>query len=322
MKGEKNGTFVISLDFELLWGVHDGKTKESFRENIVGARKAVEEMLELFDRYQIHATWGVVGMLMAQSREEILQYSPELRPQYENPKLSAYQYINQVGDCEDNDISHLAYSLIAKINTHRNQELASHTFSHYYCKAPGQNVEAFSADLAAAQAIARAKFGRELKSLILPRNHFVKDYLDAAYEQGFSVIRGNPPMYAYNTGTKIAKALRLLDTYFCVCGRKSYTLKDQANKKIINIQASSFFRKYNTSLSFLEKQKVAYIKREMTYAAKKGQIYHLWWHPHNVALHREQCMAQLEEIFQHYVYLKEKYGFESKTMYETSEENR
>ena len=316
----KNGIFVISLDFELLWGVHEYQTKESFYENVRGARKAIETMLKLFDRYHIHATWGVVGMLMAESRDELLRYLPEIKPQYEDVRLSAYQYIDQVGSSEDEDISHLAYSVVCKISEYRNQEIASHTFSHYNCKAAGQSIQEFSADLQAAQNIAKDKIGKEMRTLILPKNQFIEEYMDAVVEQGFTVVRGNPPMYAYNNSTIIARAMRLIDTYMCVCGRRSYPKENCSGNKLRNIQASAFFRKYNTRLAFLEKQKVAHIKREMTYAAKKGQVYHLWWHPHNVALHAEKCMAQLEEIFRNYEYLKREYGFESKNMYETAEE--
>lgn len=319
-KANAKGTLIISLDFELLWGVHDHETKVSFGEQVTGARKAIENVLKLFDKYQIHATWGIVGMMMAQSKEEMIQYSPSTKPQYENEKLSAYQYMDQVGEGEENDVFHYAYSLIKKIQNHSNQELASHTFSHYYCKAAGQNVQAFSEDLNAAQRIAKDKFGVELKSLILPQNQFVDEYMEAAYRLGFTVVRGNPNSFAYNTSSKLARIMRLLDTYIGVCGRKTFTLEAYDGNGIINIKASSFFRKYNEKLSFLEKYKVSHIKREMKYAAKKGQVYHLWWHPHNIGKNSEQCLAQLREIFAYYEQLQSKYGFESKTMYEAAEE--
>lgn len=314
----KNGTFVVSLDFELLWGVHDHETKESFREQIYGARKAVEEMLKLFDQYGIHATWGIVGMLMAENREEIFKFAPELKPQYENSALSAYNYMDDVLENEDKDIYHFAHSLISKIQNCPNQEIASHTFSHYYCKASGQNKETFEADLHAAQKIAKEKFHVELKSLILPRNQFVEEYAEAIHKAGFDVVRGNPPSKAYEGKKKLARGLRLVDTYIGICGRKTYALTSVSQEKPINIRASSFFRKYNTRLAILERLKVSHIKREMRYAAKKGQVYHLWWHPHNISKNQGKSLKQLREIFDYYNVLQSQYGFESKTMYETA----
>lgn len=320
MKGEKNGTFVISLDFELLWGVHDHETKETFREQILGARKAVEEMLKLFEQYQIHATWGIVGMLMAENKEEILKYSPALKPQYDKPALSSYAHMEDVGDNEESDVYHYAHSLVAKIRNCPNQEIASHTFSHYYCKASGQNIEEFLADLLAAKKIANEKFGIDLKSLILPRNQFVEEYAVAINKAEFDVVRGNPPSKAYEGKKKMARTLRLVDTYVGICGRKTYALTSVLPKKPINIRASSFFRKYNTRLAVLERLKVLHIKREMRYAAQKGQVYHLWWHPHNISKNQDKCLRQLCEIFDYYKILHTQYGFESKTMYETAED--
>lgn len=321
MKKAKNGhgTFIISLDFELLWGVRDHETKESFGQQAAGARRAVTEMLKLFDQHQIHATWGIVGMLMAKDKAQMLRYSPSVKPQYENQKLSAYQYMDQVGDGEESDHCHYAYSLVGEIAQHPHQEVASHTYSHYYCKAPGQNIQAFQEDLCAARKIAKENFGIELKSLILPQNQFVDAYMQAAYEAGFLVIRGNPESFAYNTSTKKARIMRFLDTYVGVCGRKTYHWESPYVNGMVNVKASSFFRKYNTKLSFLEKFKVSHIKREMKYAAKKGQIYHLWWHPHNVGTNMEQCFAQLEEILSYYNRLQLQYGFESKNMFEAAE---
>ena len=319
---KQNGTFVISLDFELLWGVHDHETKESFRQQILGARTAVDTMLKLFDRHQIHATWGIVGMLMAESKEELQSYFPTLKPQYEKAALSSYGYMDDVGADEQNDEFHYAHSLIKKIQEYPNQEIASHTFSHYYCKQPGQTKETFEADLYAAQRIAKEKFGVELKSLILPRNHFVGDYIESACKAGFCVVRGNPKSFAYNKSSMLARAFRFVDTYIGICGRKTYVMKADANIQAVNVKASTFFRKYNTRLAFFEKYKVAHIKREMKYAAKNGEVYHLWWHPHNVGENTALCMAQLGEIFAYYQTLQEKYGFDSKTMYEAAEEIR
>ena len=79
---EKKGYFVISLDFELFWGMFDKHTIESYGERIVGEKTAIPKMLALFSEYDIHATWATVGMLMARDRDELLSLLPpeHLRP--------------------------------------------------------------------------------------------------------------------------------------------------------------------------------------------------------------------------------------------------
>src|ERR1700686_2907278 len=46
------GAFVISLDFELHWGVRDHERPNGpYGPNLLGARKAIPRLLELFERY-------------------------------------------------------------------------------------------------------------------------------------------------------------------------------------------------------------------------------------------------------------------------------
>ena len=54
----------------------------------------------------------------------------------------------------------------------------------------------------------------------------------------------------------------------------------------------------------------------MIQAAANGEVYHLWWHPHNFGYFLEENMLFLEQILTHYSSLKEKYNFESKSMIE------
>ena len=320
MDDNKKGILIVSLDFELLWGVQDHETKESFNEQIQGARKSIYEVLSLFDEYSIHATWGTVGMLMAESKDEIYSYSPQLKPDYEKKSLSSYNYMDDIGNNEKEDEYHYAYSLISEIIKHKNQEIGSHTFSHYYCKEKGQTLDVFEADLNAAKTIAKKKFNIDIKSLIIPRNQFQSAYAEKASKVGFLSVRGNPNGFAYNSDRLCAKIVRFIDTYLNFSGKKSYKIEDCISDGIVNLKASVFFRKYNTKLEFLEPYKVACIKRQMKKAARRGEIFHLWWHPHNIGRNLDKCIEQLNEIFTYYEKLNCQYGFESKNMGEVAEE--
>ena len=67
------GALVISLDFELVWGVRGefGADGGDYRPNLLGARNAIPRLLDLFAEFEISATWATVGMLMAHTREEL-----------------------------------------------------------------------------------------------------------------------------------------------------------------------------------------------------------------------------------------------------------
>ena len=78
------GQFIISLDFELLWGVRDHADRNSYGRNVLGAREAVPQMLELFAHNGIQATWATVGFLFCETRDELIETS---RPKTYGPAM-------------------------------------------------------------------------------------------------------------------------------------------------------------------------------------------------------------------------------------------
>ncbi len=70
-----------------------------------------------------------------------------------------------------------------------------------------------------------------------------------------------------------------MDAYFKLSGENSYNLNEIAGKPPFNIRSSRFLRPYSRKLKFLETLRLQRIVSEMSYAAQKGLVYHLWWHP-------------------------------------------
>jgi len=200
-KRESNrpGALVVSLDFELRWGVHDLVPPDGgdYRANLLGVRAAVPALLDLFEACGIAATWATVGMLMADSREERERFRPAVTPAYADPRLDSYRIAT--GESEADDPLHFAGSLVGQIRAGPRQEIASHTFAHYYPLEPGHDLASFRADLESAVAIARAK-RIELRSLIFPRNQFNSDYAGVIAEAGFTVCRSNAAGWLHRKG--------------------------------------------------------------------------------------------------------------------------
>ena len=65
MNAVSQPTLIISLDFELFWGMQDVVSLEAYKDNILGVRKAIPMMLEMFRNKGIHATWAAVGYYSA-----------------------------------------------------------------------------------------------------------------------------------------------------------------------------------------------------------------------------------------------------------------
>ena len=90
----RKGYFVISLDYELMWGVRDSQTKESYGKNILGVKSAINEMLECFKCYNVNATFAIVGFLFHETKDEIFNNIPNVVPNYKNKKLSPYFFLS------------------------------------------------------------------------------------------------------------------------------------------------------------------------------------------------------------------------------------
>ena len=127
-----SGQFVISLDFELLWGMRDRADRRTYGENILGARVAIPRIMELFAKSDISATWAIVGFLFCKNRDELMDVSPTVdqRPRYHNPKLSNYNYFTELGWNETESPHYFAASIIEQIANTPKQEIGTHTFSH------------------------------------------------------------------------------------------------------------------------------------------------------------------------------------------------
>ena len=75
---DRPGALVISLDFELHWGVRDHVARgDALYQRLPEARHAVEDMLTLFGARHIRATWATVGFLFASNRRELEAHAAE-----------------------------------------------------------------------------------------------------------------------------------------------------------------------------------------------------------------------------------------------------
>jgi Polysaccharide deacetylase len=318
VSSKTTGAFVISLDFELHWGVRDQfPINGVYTANLEGARTAVPKMLRFFEQFDIAATWATVGFLFARSKEELLSFYPNVKPTYTDKKYDPY--LEPIGNGEEDDPLHYAPSLIEQIKNTPKQEIGTHTFSHYYCLEAGQTADAFRADLLSAIAIAKT-WNLDLRSIIFPRNQVNPQYVKILLESGITIYRDNEPNWFYSAGATDEHSLpkrggRMLDTYVPLT---THTLGEWQNIKqsngLYNIPSSRFLRPYSPKLASLESLRLHRICQGITRAAKEKKIYHLWWHPHNMGIHQDENLNFLKKILEHVAKCREQYELESLTM--------
>lgn len=326
MRGQPDlpGALVISLDFELHWGVrHRFGTDNPYSKNLLGARVVIPRLLELFQEFELAATWATVGFLFASSRQDLYRVSPDRRPRYTDVSLSPYG--EATGSDEIEDPLHFAPSLIEEIHRTPRQEIASHTFSHYFCTAEGQTSETFRADIEAAREIAEER-GIHLRSIVFPRNRRQPAYDDVLIENGISAYRGNPLSWTWRVdesgaGREAARrAGRLFDTYLNLSGFNttpwSHVLQPNG---LSDVRASLLLRPCSPHTRALESIRFHRIRRCIRFAARNREILHLWWHPHNFGLHIEQNLAFLKGVLAEFDRCRKQYGMRSFSMAEVDD---
>ena len=147
-----------------------------------------------------------------------------------------------------------------------------------------------------------------LRSFVFPKNQVNREYLDVLKQNSFSIYRGeSPSTFKWILGER---CFRLLDSYFKLSKGTVNSVQEVDGIKVIN--ADRFLRPYRFQV--LNRFMVKRVIDEMTFAARHGSVYHLWWHPHNFGKNLEENLSNLEQILEAYSELKEKYSMRSVCM--------
>jgi peptidoglycan/xylan/chitin deacetylase (PgdA/CDA1 family) len=319
---QKKSALVISLDFELMWGVFDKRGISDYGENVRGVHQVIPRMLDLFIKYDIHVTWAVVGLLFHNNFEELKGEVPRVIPSYDDNRFSAYSHFSEIKQ-QDYLPYYSGLELIKKIKNVSGQEIGTHTYSHYYCLEEGQNLIAFIEDIKKAITIA-GKHDLEINSIVFPRNQYNNEYLKICYEHGIKAFRGNEENFSQKPSsekdlTLLMRFSRLIDTYINIFGQKVIYKFQMTQSGMVNVPASFFFRPYGKFGQILESLKIRRYKRAMLSAAKSNGVIHFWWHPHNFGINQEKNLAQLEMILKYYKFLNREFGMVSLNMNEVAD---
>lgn len=314
------GALIISLDFELHWGVRDRVPLDRVESaRLLAARAVVPRLLNLFERHRIQATWAIVGFLFARSGEELKSFSPVSRPNYRDSRLNPYA--ERIGGDEASDPFHFAPSLIDRIAQTSGQEIATHSFSHYYALEAGQNECDFAEDLDSALKIAhRAGYG--LESYVFPRNQANPAYLPILAARGIRCFRGNeiasvkaPEPFADQRRAH-KRVIRLADSYVNLHGPQTSPWPDAAafDSLISSVPAGRYLRPFSPALAVLEPLRLRRITTALQSAATRNEVFHLWWHPEDFAHHPDRSLAFLDRVLTAFDIVRQSHGMITASM--------
>lgn len=292
------GVFIISLDFELIWGTADLFGPKQFWKACESERKLIQRLLNLFEKYNISATWCTLGHLFLDScrLENGIKHPDIIRPHHPWCQGDWFQH----DPCGDEKTAPLFYarSLIKQILECRiPQEIGSHSFSHVIFGDPGCTPETANSELGACVKVAR-ELGVVLRSFAFPRNSV--GHLETLRRHGFRCFRGQDPnWYEYLSWPIILKRLaHLADVLFSV--EPPVVLPELTTEGLWNIPGSMILFPMHGIRRYLPmRSRVLRAIKGLDAAVKKRRIFHLWFHPTNLADSTEEMFRGLEQIIQH-----------------------
>jgi len=305
------GTFILSLDTELAWGTR-GQIK--FKPSYEGTRAVIKELLELFERYQIKATWAVVGHLFLRECKPIDGVKhPELkRPLYKkqdedwfavDPSTDILQDPYWYGEDIVKQIKECSIP----------QEIGCHSFSHVVVDDLEYTDEWFSSELETCKILAQQE-GVSLESFVYPENRIGR--LEVLSKHGFSSYRGKDKNWYRFFPKTLRKIAHVIDNYFIVTAP---VVMPKMKKGLINIPGSYFYPHKMGWAKFLPiKNRVRKAEYGIRKAAKENKVFHLWFHPFNIASDPKKLLSGIEEILKVVSELREKGLVENLTMKEVA----
>lgn len=308
-----HGKFVISLDFEMFWGVEDTQSIAGYGRNVQGEWQAIPRMLGRFRTHGVRATWATVGAIMCRDYREW-----RTRRRTRTPSAAAPGPCADLEDAlvKQNPTLFFARPLVERILETDGQELATHTYSHFYCQARDATPEGFLDDLARARSLA-AEMGAGFRSIVFPRNQVSREFLAVLPAAGIRVYRGNSQHWLYRNGDAVpggmaGRIMRFADAFVPLSG--SCCRREQIDGALVNVPASAFLYAWSALAEPLMALRLRRIKQGMSEAARTGALFHLWWHPHNFGVNLEANLAMLDEILLHYRRLADRFGMTSQCM--------
>jgi len=173
------GALVISLDFELAWGTRGRPAATRVGPFLQGTRDAIRGLLDLFNTYEVGATWAVVGALLtgggrhSDRRGWLADCGCDDVP---------------TGDSSSEPHWYAEEVLEWLVEHNVPQEIACHTLTHHFVDASDAGRDSFRCDLRRFRELFDELYLEQPTTFIFPKAKM--GHFDVLAEEGFDCIRG------------------------------------------------------------------------------------------------------------------------------------
>ncbi|MEN8150182.1 MAG: polysaccharide deacetylase family protein [Planctomycetota bacterium] len=279
------GTFLITFDVELIWGVFfDAGWRRRAEQRWGSVRDVFADILSVLDRHGIPATFAFVGHLFLDRCER----GPDGRthgemPRFEHAFFPGDWYDLDPGTNLETDSLWYGADLVAAVrDAAPDHEIGCHGFSHAFLES---DRDLARAEIAASAAAAR-EAGFEPRSFVYPQNRV--GFTDELAPAGFTHYR--------ETYEKPSRAVSLLlraigdDPPVARAVRTGDVIRVPGGLPIVPAMG---VRRIVTMRSRLRE-----IRRGLARAAAEEAVFHLWTHPHNFVEGREFMIRYLDRAME------------------------
>jgi len=264
-----HGKLTISIDLELAWGVWDVLTAENIHLAETAERPICAELIALFDRYQVRATWAMVAALLDE------------RSASSRPGSKSCWYAPDI-------IEQLVHAKTA-------HEIGSHSGRHIYFD--NASASQAQADLEFARDVHKSN-GLSFNSFIFPRGacgHL--DQLARAGLRTFSHADVGWTVAAARTGRQGARVANLVDKLLPI---PPHPTRARRRGDLIELEKSMLLLGRNGLRRFaLPPVTRAKFRLGLERARRTGGTFHLWFHPSNFYYRRDEQFATLAWCLEH-----------------------
>jgi peptidoglycan/xylan/chitin deacetylase (PgdA/CDA1 family) len=308
------GVFTLSLDFELIWGTLDLYGPDGFRRACELERAVVfDRLLSLLEEFDISATWCVLGhLLLDRCRPEGGRPHPDVvRPNHAWHPQDWFRH--DPGSDEVHAPLFYGAELVHRLQRSPvRQEIGCHSFSHVVFGDAGCSRETARSELAACVRSARS-LGIELRSFAFPRNSV--GHLDVLAEHGFRTYRGPTPTWYERQGT--SRPLERLGHLWDVlrAAEPPSVVPEAAPWGLTNVPGSMIlFPMHGGRRHIPVSRRILRMQKGVLGAVRDRRVFHLWFHPTNLADEMDQMFGALRTTFQEVARLRREGALEVRTM--------